>query len=616
MYILGISAYYHDSAAAIVKNGEIIAATQEERFSRIKYDSSFPINAIQYCLAKSQTRVNELDYVVYYENPSIKFKRIMETYARKFPRGLSTYFNVVPGWLRNKLWVKNSIKSKLADISEGNDLTDVQIEFCKHHRSHAASAYYPSPYPSAAVLCVDGVGEWTTTSAWLGRGSILEELWEIKFPHSLGLLYSAFTQYCGFKVDSGEYKLMGLAPYGEAKYTAKILDNLIDIRTTGHFKLNMECFDYEVGNSMINDNFCALFGKEQRVLETTIDKFYADIAASIQCVIEEVMVKLAASLQKETGQQDLCMAGGVALNCVANGKILKSKLFKNIWVQPASGDAGGALGAALSKLYASGYQRIRKQDQKQDQMRGGYLGTEYCEDEIVRILDKRGAVYHIVTTEWLIAKTVELLAKNNVIGWYQGRMEYGPRALGARSIIGNPCSVDMQRTMNLKIKHRESFRPFAPIILEEHVSEWFEDITSSPYMLLVSKLISEKRFSPKNNKVYDDGNYIGQLNEVRSAVPAVTHVDYSGRLQTVNRQSSERMYLLLTQFCAKTGIPMLINTSFNVRGEPIVENPLDAYRCFMRTDMDVLVLENVLLYKIEQPKWQESDEWRTRLRLD
>lgn len=594
MNILGISAYYHDSAAALLRSGRIIAAAQEERFTRKKHDERFPRNAIHYCLAEANVRVHELDSIVFYDKPILKFERLLDTYLSYAPRGFHSFVMAVPVWLKEKLYLKRTLRQELASLLSCKESELPPILFAEHHESHAASAFYPSPYETAAVLCLDGVGEWATTSAWLGQGSELTPLWQIDFPHSLGLLYSAFTYYLGFKVNSGEYKLMGLAPYGKPVHTQLIWDHLIDVKADGSFRLNLDYFDYCAGLRMTNQKFSDLFGGAPRDPESIPTQRDMDLAASIQVVTEEIIIKLARQLKKDTGADYLCLAGGVALNCVANGRLLREGIFKDIWIQPAAGDAGGALGAA----YAA-YHTYRKQPRVYvpgvDQMQGSLLGPRYEQADIVAKLDQLGAHYTVVEPSRLSDTVADLLANEKVVGWFQNRMEFGPRALGARSIIADPRSSAMQSQLNLKIKFRESFRPFAPAVKEEAAARYFHLDRPSPYMLLVAQVHEDIQTQPDESL-----HGLAQLHQVRSSIPAVTHVDYSARVQTVSEQSNPEFFQLLSAFERRTGCSVLVNTSFNVRGEPIVCTPEDAFRCFMGTDMDCLVLGNVLLSKDAQ----------------
>lgn len=589
VYILGISAFYHDSAASLVKNGEIIAAAQEERFTRKKHDYAFPKNAINFCLSEAGIKSSDLSYVAYYEKPFLKFERLLYTYLCYAPFGIQSFLKAMPLWLKQKLFLKDTIETKLNYTGE--------IIFTDHHESHAASAFFPSPYNSAAVLTLDGVGEWTTTSYGVGKGNLLSLKADIKFPHSLGLLYSAFTYYIGFRVNSGEYKLMGLAPYGEPKYADLIKKELIDIKEDGSFKLNMKYFDYCAGLTMVNKNFCKLFGKPARKPETKISQFEMDIAKSIQCVTEEIMLKMADYVHEQTGEENLCLAGGVALNCVGNGRILRESKFKNIWIQPAAGDAGGALGAALFVWYQY-LENPRHVDDIHDHQRGSFLGPKYNENYIQTMIKSLGVPVKRFDGLQLSQKIAELIEGEYVVGLFQGRAEFGPRALGGRSIIGDARSEKMQSVLNLKIKFRESFRPFAPSVLEENVSDYFDFKAKSPYMLLVAP-VNENKILTESRQVKKFG--IESLKVKRSEIPAVTHVDYSARIQTVSKEANQFYYDIIDQFKKISGSPVIINTSFNVRGEPIVGSPEDAYRCFMCTDMDFLVIENYVFDKKEQP---------------
>jgi carbamoyltransferase len=613
MKILGISAYYHDAAACLLESGDITAAAQEERFTRKKHDAQFPRHAIDYCLAEAGVSITGLDAVVFYDKPLVKFERLIETYIADAPRGFRSFLTAMPIWLKEKLYLKSLLKKELADLAGSSKKALPQLLFAEHHQSHAASAFFPSPFDEAAVLCMDGVGEWATTSVWLGKGNQLTPLWQIDFPHSLGLLYSAFTYFTGFKVNSGEYKLMGLAPYGTPRHVDVIRDHLIDIKADGTFRLQMDYFDYATGLRMTNEKFSALFGREPRAPESALTQDDMDIAASVQAVTEEIVLKIAQTIHRETAVDHLCLAGGVSLNCVANGRLLREGPFKRLWVQPAAGDAGGALGCALA-VWHQYADKPRQSSGAMDRMRGAYLGPSFSSDEISAALDQLGAEYHVHRDEDLFSRLAELLDQGKVLGWFQGRMEFGPRALGARSIIGDPRKTDMQSVMNLKIKYRESFRPFAPAVLSERVADYFDQTTESPYMLLVANVQNDRR------KIVEpsDGTLFGieQLKQIRSEIPAVTHVDYSARLQTVHRDTNPRFHALLEAFDAKTGCPVVVNTSFNVRGEPIVCSPTDAYRCFMRTEMDCLVVENYLLLKKEQPQWTEQGDWRHEFELD
>ena len=609
--ILGISAFYHDSAATIVLDGKIVAAAQEERFTRIKHDSSFPNNAVEFVLKFSNLKLSDVDHIVFYEKPFLKFERLLETYVAFAPRGFAQFVKAMPIWLRDKLFQKKMLLNLLKEHDD-NFKDENKMLFSEHHLSHAASAFYPSPFNEAVVLTADGVGEWATTTVAVGKGNKLNMKKEIHFPHSLGLLYSAFTYYTGFKVNSGEYKLMGLAPYGEPKYYNQIKDNLIDIKNDGSFRLNQDFFNYATGLTMTNDKFHNLFGKRPRnSKEDKITQFHMDIAASIQKVTEDIMLSLASSLRQEFNIPNLCLAGGVALNCVANGKILKEKIFDNIWIQPAAGDAGGSLGAALAFWHIE--QNKERKISNTDDMQGSYLGPQYSQQEVEKKLNDLGAKFEILNEENLISRVTEDLSKGNVIGWFQGRMEFGPRALGARSIIGDPRSPSMQKNLNLKIKYRESFRPFAPSVMREDLSDWFEMDCDSPYMLFVSDVVQNKRRSMTKDEESLFG--IDKLNVKRSEIPAVTHVDYSARIQTVHEETNSKYYKLLSEFKKKTGCPVLVNTSFNVRGEPIVNTPEDAFNCFMGTELDVLAIGNCYLNKENQIKSLKKD-YKTKYELD
>lgn len=612
MKILGISAYYHDSAAALIIDGEIVATAQEERFSRKKQDASFPGNALTYCLSEAALCLQDLDNIVFYEKPLITFERLLETYLAYAPKGFYSFLSAMPIWLKQKLYLKAMIKKELTVIGECKHSQLPPLLFTEHHQSHAASAFFPSPFERAAVLCLDGVGEWATTSCWLGEGNQLTSVWTINFPHSLGMLYSAFTYYVGFKVNSGEYKLMGLAPYGSPKYVAQILDYLLDLKEDGTFRLNMDYFNYATGLTMTNQKFHQLFGGPPRQPESKLTQREMDIAASIQKVTEEVVLRIARTIHKESGEDYLCLAGGVALNCVVNGRILRESPFKDIWIQPAAGDAGGAVGAALAIWHQyHGQPRVVKST---DRMQGSYLGPRFTEAEIQSYLDAVGANYQRLEDNDLLPWVAEILARENVVGWFQGRMEFGPRALGNRSILGDPRSSKMQLMMNLKIKYRESFRPFAPSVLAEQVSDYFEIDRSSPYMLIVAAVKENLRIPMTDEQVRRFG--IEKMKVPRSTIPAITHVDYSARIQTVHQETNPRYYELIRQFEQKTGCGVLVNTSFNVRGEPIICNPEDAYRCFMQTEMDYLVLENFLLAKSQQPSWEQGNTWRKEFGLD
>jgi carbamoyltransferase len=596
MRILGLSAFYHDSAAALVEDGRILAAAQEERFTRIKHDPGFPAHAIRYCLESAGMRLDAIDHVVFYDKPFLKFERLLETYLACAPRGFQSFRSAMPVWLKEKLFQKGMLERELRRFAQEFDLR--RLLFTEHHQSHAASAFFPSPFEEALVLTMDGVGEWATTSAAIGKGSRLEVFKEIHFPHSLGLLYSAFTYYTGFKVNSGEYKLMGLAPYGEPRFSALIREKLIDVKSDGSFRLDLNYFDYATGLRMTNAKFDALFGQPARKPDVQpLTQFHMDVAASIQQVTEDIVLRLARALARETGQRNLCLAGGVALNCVANGKLLKDGAFQNIWIQPAAGDAGGALGAALAAYHGLGGARLLS-DGKRDAMHGSYLGPEFSQDEIARRLAAAGARFDVVDDSGLIAGTVEGLVAGKAVGWFQGRMEFGPRALGGRSILGDPRSPAMQKTLNLRIKFRESFRPFAPSVLREDVADWFDLDADSPFMLLVAGVRAERRRKMSEAEAALFG--IDKLNVARSDVPAVTHVDYSARIQTVHVDTNPRYHALLQAFKARTGCPVLVNTSFNVRGEPIVCTPEDAFRCLMGTGMELLAIGNCLVRKESQ----------------
>ena len=610
--ILGISAYYHDSAAALLINGEIVAAAQEERFSRKKHDARFPRHAIEYCLSEANTDLGGVSYVVFYDKPLVKFERLLETYLSYAPRGFRSFLVAMPIWLKEKLFLKSTLRRELADLPNENGGSLPPLLFAEHHQSHAASAFFFSPFERAAVLCLDGVGEWATTSVWCGKGNALEPLWQIDFPHSLGLLYSAFTYYTGFRVNSGEYKLMGLAPYGEPKYVDRILTQLMDVKDDGTFRLDMRYFNYCTGLTMTNGRFHDLFDGPPREPESNLTQKEMDVAASIQKVTEQVVLQLTATIAEETGEENLCLAGGVALNCVANGRVQRESPFKNIWIQPAAGDAGGALGAASVAWHQ--YQNKERKVNGRDSMVGSFLGPSFGTAEIREHLDKFGAKYTRLDDAELMPKLAGILRDENVVGWFQGRMEFGPRALGGRSIIGDPRSAKMQSVMNLKIKYRESFRPFAPSVLAERVSDFFEQSEPSPYMLIVAPVKESLRIEMTEDQQQLFG--IEKLNVKRSALPAVTHVDYSARIQTVHADTNPRYYALIREFDDLTGCAVLVNTSFNVRGEPIVCTPGDAYRCFMRTEMDYLVIEDFLLEKTAQPPWEEEQDWKKEFALD
>ena len=601
--ILGISAFYHDSAATIIEDGKIIAAAQEERFTRKKHDSGYPFFSIEFVLNYSKIKLSNVDHIVFFEKPFLKFERLLETYVAMAPKGFLQFSKAMPAWLREKLFQKKMLFSLLKQHDKNFNDTK-KIFFSEHHLSHAASAFYPSPYEKAIVLTADGVGEWATTTVAIGDQNNLNIKKEIHFPHSLGLLYSAFTYYTGFKVNSGEYKLMGLAPYGKPKYAELIKKHLIHIKDDGSFRLDQKYFNYTTGFTMTNENFNKLFGQKPRDVKTEkITQFHMDIASSIQIVTEEVMIKICKSLKEEYKISNLCLAGGVALNCVANGKILKEKIFENIWIQPAAGDAGGSLGAALAFWYLE-LNKDRKSTNN-DQMKGSYLGPSYSNEEIQKSLTNLGAKFNILSDDDLIKKTSDDLANGHAIGWFQGRMEFGPRALGGRSIIGDPRSPNMQKNLNLKVKYRESFRPFAPSVLREDVDQWFELNKDSPYMLIVSDVKKEKQsqMSDDEKKLFG----IEKLNIKRSEIPAVTHVDYSARIQTVHEETNKKYYDLIKKFKEKTNCSVIVNTSFNVRGEPIVNTPEDAFNCFMGTELDNLAIGNCYLIKSEQNKSLKKD---------
>ena len=605
MYILGISAFYHDSAACLVKDGEIIAAAQEDRFTRKKHDQAFPANAISYCLDHAGITGEKLDYVAFYDKPFLKFERILETYLAYAPFGIRSFLKAMPLWIKKKLWIKNLIQEELNYSGE--------IIFPEHHASHAASAFFSSPFQEAAFITMDGVGEWSTSSFGIGKGNQIDLLADIQFPHSLGLLYSAFTYYTGFRVNSGEYKVMGLAPYGEPKYKDLIYEHLIDVKDDGSFKLDMNYFNYCAGLTMTNTKFHELFGGAPRKPESELTQKEMDLARSVQEVTEEIVVKIATHVRKETGMKYLCLAGGVALNCVANGKLLRTGQFEDIWIQPASGDAGGALGCALFTWYQY-LDNQRKAGNKYDFMKGAYLGPEFKNSSIESFLKENEYSYQMLSDSELPETIADLIANENVIGWFQGRMEFGPRALGSRTIIGDARSPEMQKTMNLKIKYRESFRPFAPSVRAENISDYFEIDRESPYMLLVANVQEDKqlKMSEKQNSYFG----LEKLNVARSEVPAVTHVDYSARIQSVNEKTNPRYHQMLTKFNEKYGCPIIVNTSFNVRGEPIVCTPEDAYLCFMRTGMDYLIMGNYLLDKKEQKPLKEDSDWQKEYALD
>ena len=605
MYILGISAFYHDSAVCLVEDGDIIFAAQEERYTRKKHDSSFPINAIRDCLINSGITTKNIDYVAFYDKPFLKFERILETYLAYAPFGIRSFLMAMPLWIRKKLWIKELIRKEL-------DYDNIVI-FPEHHMSHAASGFFASPYQEAAFLTMDGVGEWATTSYGIGKGNEVQMLAEIQFPHSLGLLYSAFTYYTGFRVNSGEYKVMGLAPYGEPKYKDLILENLIDVKDDGSFKMNMDYFNYCAGLTMTSRKFHKLFGGPPRAPESNLTQKEMDLARSVQEVTEEIVLKMARHVKKETGMDYLCLAGGVALNCVANGKLMRSGLFDDIWIQPAAGDAGGALGSALFTWFQY-LGNSRKADNQTDFMKGAYLGPQFQNGTIESFLNQKSYPYTKLNGGEISEKIADLISDEKVIGWFQGKMEFGPRALGARSIIGDARSSEMQKTMNLKIKYRESFRPFAPSVKAENISDYFEIDRASPYMLLVANIREDKQISMTEQQK----SYFGleKLNVVRSEVPAITHVDYSARIQSVNQETNPLYHQMLTKFYEKYGCSVIVNTSFNVRGEPIVCTPKDAYICFMRTEMDYLIMGNYLLDKKEQKFLEGDSDWRSEFELD
>jgi carbamoyltransferase len=596
MRVLGISAFYHDSAAALIEDGHLVGAAQEERFTRKKHDSAFPQNAVQYCLDEAGIKLADVDYVAFYDKPFLKFERLLETYLAYAPRGFQSFRMAMPLWLKEKLFQKTLLRDEMKHWQPDFDWHK-RLLFGEHHQSHAASAFFPSPYEEAAVLCMDGVGEWATTSLAWGQGNKLEMLKEIHFPHSLGLLYSAFTYYTGFKVNSGEYKVMGLAPYGEPKFKDKILEHIVDLKEDGSFRLDQKYFDYCTGLRMTNEKFGELFGGKPRKPEELLTQHHMDLAASVQAVTEEIVLRLARSVKKETGAKNICLAGGVALNCVANGKLLRENLFDGIWVQPAAGDAGGAVGAAYAAYH--GYLgQGRKLNGHLDGMAGSYLGPEFADEEIERRLTAAGAKFTRLTREQVIDQTAQALADEKAVGWMQGRMEFGPRSLGARSILGDARSPSMQKTLNLKVKYRESFRPFAPAVLREDVDKYFDIKTDSPYMLMVAPVNEDRRRAMSDSEQALFG--IDKLNVPRSDIPAVTHVDYSARIQTVHKETNPAFHDLLSAFKAKTGYSVVVNTSFNVRGEPIVCTPEDAFRCFMGSEIDVLVVGNCFLRKEDQ----------------
>lgn len=606
MYILGISAFYHDSAACLVKDGEILSAAQEERFTRKKHDHNFPQKAIEFCLKDAGISAEQLDLIAFYDKPFLKFERLLETYLAYAPVGIKSFIKAMPLWIKEKLWMKEMIKEKLGYTGK--------IIFPEHHESHAASAFYPSAYNKAAIITMDGVGEWTTTSYGIGEGNEIQLYADIKFPHSLGLLYSALTYYTGFKVNSGEYKVMGLAPYGEPKYKKLIYDHLIDVKEDGSFRMNMEYFNYCQGLTMTNEKFNKLFGGPPRIPETNLTQKQMDIARSLQEVTEEIVLKIGSHVYKETKSKNLCLAGGVALNCVANGRLLREGPFENIWIQPAAGDAGGALGAALIGWYKYHNKPRTAADGKSDKQKGSYLGPQFTDEEIKSFVQSLNLSAKKYDEDELIETTANLINSDKVIGWFDGKMEFGPRALGSRTIIGDARSPKMQATMNIKIKFREGFRPFAPSVLFEKVSEYFEIEKESPYMLLTADVKKERRIPMTDEEQKKWG--IDKLNVVRSDIPAITHVDYSARLQTVHKETNPRYHKLISKFEEKTGCAVIINTSFNVRGEPIVCTPEDAYRCFMRTNMDYLVLGSYILNKEDQKPVEKDVDWKKEFVLD
>jgi carbamoyltransferase len=613
MKILGLSGFYHDSAAALVIDGEIVAAAQEERFTRIKHDPDFPANAVKYCCEQAGIKPAELDYVAFYDKPFLKFERLLETYLAFAPRGFNSFRKALPIWLKEKLFQKDLLAKEIAKNLGGDVQWLDRLLFSEHHLSHAASAFYPSPFERAAVLTMDGVGEWTTTSVAVGNGSDLKVMREIHFPHSIGLLYSAFTYYTGFKVNSGEYKVMGLAPYGEPKYAQLIRDHLIDVKEDGSFRLDMSYFDYCTGLTMTNEKFAQLFGGPARTSETDLTQREMDLAASVQVVVEEIVIKLARGVRKETGEKNLCLAGGVALNCVANGKLLREKVFDNIWLQPASGDAGGAIGAALGSYHLFKGLPRKTSGNGKDSMRGSYLGPRDETSDVQKRLTAMGAKFRVLDEKSLIDTCAQALADGKALGWHQGRMEFGPRALGGRSILGDARSPTMQKLLNLKVKYRESFRPFAPAVLREHVGEWFDINEDSPYMLLVADVLDKHRIAmtPEQQKLFG----IEKLNVPRSTIPAVTHVDYSARIQTIHEDTNPRYHAVVKRFGEITKTPIVVNTSFNVRGEPIVCTPEDSFRCFMGTDIEALAIENCYMEKSDQDPALKS-RYETKFDLD
>jgi carbamoyltransferase len=613
-YILGVSAFYHDSAACLICDGRIVAAAQEERFTRKKFDDGFPIHAIRYCLQQAGISLADLKYFVFYDKPLLKFERLLETYVAFSPRGITSFLAAMPVWMKKKMLLKTVLRNELVAMDGITAPQCPPVLFCEHHESHAASAFYPSPFESAAVLCLDGVGEWATTSAWVGEGTSLRPLWEIEFPHSLGLLYAAFTYYTGFKVNSGEYKVMGLAPYGRPLFAQAIYDNLIDVKEDGSFRLNLDYFNFCTGLTMTNGKFDALFGGPPRTPETQLTQRHMDLARSIQQVTEDIMLRLAKSLHRDTGAENLCLAGGVALNCVGNGRILREGPFKKLWIQPAAGDAGGAIGAALMAWHGMDGQPRAAHHGAHDGMQGALLGPSYATEEIEAFLASKGSPYQRLPDDALFECVARELSAGKVVGWFQGRMEFGPRALGCRSILGDARNPTMQSVMNLKIKYRESFRPFAPSVLRDRMPDYFDLNTDSPYMLLVAPVLPRRRLqtTPDQDTLWG----IERLNVPRSDIPAVTHLDYSARVQSVDAETNPRYFRLLKAFEAQTGCGVLVNTSFNVRNEPIVCSPEDAYRCFMRSAIDLLVLENCVVYKSEQQGQERDMSWQKEFELD
>ena len=627
MYILGISAYYHDAGVALIKDEEIISAVQEERFTRKKQDDGFPKESIKYCIKEAGISLEDIDYITFYDKPFIKFERLLETYLAEAPKGFGSFLLSMPIWLKDKLFLKETLSREFKELylelnpnneseaKEFKTLIQDRFMFGEHHQSHAGSAFYPSPFEESAILTIDGVGEWSTTSIAYGKGNKIEFLKEIHFPHSLGLLYSAFTYYTGFKVNSGEYKVMGLAPYGKPVYADLIKEHIIDIKDDGSFKLDMSYFNYTAGLTMTSEKFHKLFNAPPRESEGNLSQREMDLASSIQAITEEIMIKLAYHAKEITGSKNLCLAGGVALNCVGNGELLRENIFDNIWIQPAAGDAGGALGGAYSVYYQELDNARTINPNELDKMKGAYLGPKFSDNETREYLDSVGAKYSYIDNEDRLVDEVSTeLASNKVVGWHYDRMEFGPRSLGHRSIIGDPRSQEMQTTMNLKIKYRESFRPFAPSVLAERVNEWYELDNISPYMLLVAPVKKSKQIPMSQEQ--DKLSGIEKLNIPRSEIPAVTHIDYSARIQTVHKETNPRYHKLISKFEEKTGCPTIVNTSFNVRGEPIVCTPEDSYRCFMRTEMDILVIDNFIMHKNAQPNFEDKGNWREEFELD